>query len=99
MIGYFRALSNCRLIEIKMNLASEQGMRHFYNKCTQYAGLIRRGVHTEFKKIEGELLAEEERLKKIEEISMMAKLRQCLLNRKLLVLAGKDENKPLQANN
>lgn len=45
MIAYFRALSSGRLMEIKMNLSSEEGMKHFYKKCTQYAGLIRRGIH------------------------------------------------------
>jgi hypothetical protein len=56
-------------------------------------------VHGEFKKMEAELVAEERRLQEMEENSLMAKLRQCLLSRKLLVVAGKEEGKPTRPTN
>lgn len=84
MITYFRSLRNGNLYAIKMNLSSEQGLRRFYKRCMDYAALIRRGVHAEFKKIEAELVAEETRLEQLEANSLLMRLKQCLISRKMI---------------
>jgi hypothetical protein len=94
MITYFRSLRNGNLYEMKMNLSSEEGLRRFYKKCMDYAALIRRGVHAEFKKIEAELLAEEERLRQLDANSFLVRLKQCLVSRKMIANQQKTPNSP-----
>ena len=72
------------LYEIKLNMASEQGLRKFYKKCNDYAALIKKGVHGEFKKIAEKLSLEEKKLQEFEEQSLILKLKEHLLTFKRL---------------
>lgn len=51
IVTYFRSLNQSKLFEVKMNLCSEEGLKRFHRQCAEYAGLIKRGVHNEFKRI------------------------------------------------
>jgi hypothetical protein len=58
IVTYFRSLHESKLFEMKMSLCSPEGLKRFHGQCAEYAGLIKRGVHNEFKRISAELEAE-----------------------------------------
>jgi uncharacterized membrane protein len=52
LINYFQPFHDPELLEMKLNLSSPKGLKHFYKKAQSHSALLNKKVQSELKKAE-----------------------------------------------